>query len=102
MNGFSFLETIKWVAFRTIVGNYNPADSKVSMVANVAGKFCGILIGAFFVSLIFPVPIGISVSSYYVVEFLATFGVFFYSVIRNGKYTMTKNSDGTFSVSKHH
>jgi len=75
MYGSYFIETIKWAAFRTIVGNRNYVAPIHKMIGSAVLKFVGISIGAYLTSLLFTMSVPLSICCYYAAEFLGLVGL---------------------------
>ena len=70
MSGSYFIETIKWSAFITIVGNRDYVAPIHKMIGSAVLKFVGISIGAYLTSLLFTMSIPLSICCYYAAQFL--------------------------------
>ena len=70
MSGSYFIETIKWSAFITIVGNRDYVAPIHKMIGSAVIKFVGISIGAYLTSLLFTMSIPLSICCYYAAQFL--------------------------------
>lgn len=70
MYGSYFIETIKWAAFITIVGNRDYVAPIHKMIGSAVLKFVGISIGAYLVSLLFTMSVPLSIGCYYAAQFL--------------------------------
>ena len=79
-----FIETIKWAAFRTIIGNRNYVAPIHKMIGSAVLKLVGISIGAYLTSLLFTISsIPLYICCYYAVEFLGL--VSLVTLFSNGK-----------------